>query len=189
MLAASPSGYGPTVPLAEFSGLVSSPRAVAIFLTSVKPFLNEVTHSRAQWIRDIGVLLEDARRQHSSVVAQGATRVGRAQVVIFREARGRIAAIGPPTDCEVIHRAVLNWLDKQIMACDVMVDVGLRGDLPRLREVQGLLAEGRFHAQKFNDEFVRLVALVRAATRQSATRARANRASSESGRSRRRGSR
>lgn len=178
MFATGQPVYRPSVAVAERNGLVSSPRAVATFLTSMKPYLNEVTRSRAQWIRDIGVLLEDARRQHASVVAQGATRVGRAQVVIFREAHTRIAAIGAPADCEVIHRAVLTWLDKQMAACDVMVDVGLRGDLPRLREVQGLLAEGRFHAQKFNDEFVRLVALVRAAARAPSARGRTSRATS-----------
>ncbi len=145
----------------QATGLIGSPRAIAHYLTGLKPALAKATSSRQNWVRDIGVLLEDARQQHTAIVASSAARVGRAQLILFREVQSEIALLSQTPDCEALHRAVMTWLDKQIAACELMVDVGLRGDLVRLKEVQGLLAEGRFHARKFNDEYARLIATIR----------------------------
>jgi len=145
----------------QTNGLIGSPRAIAAYLTTLKPALARATSSRQGWVRDIGVLLEDARQQHTAIVASSAARVERAQLILFREVQREIGPLPQTPDCEALHRAVTSWLDRQIGACELMVDVGLRGDLSRLKEVQGLLAEGRFHARTFNDEYARLVAMIR----------------------------
>ena len=141
----------------------STPKAVAIYLTRLRPLLVEATSTRHGFVREIGVLMENARHQNPTVVAQAAGKLGRSQMALFRDVRLQVNALQPPSSCQPCQHSVTTWLDKQIGACEVMVDVSVHSDMTRLREVQGLLAEGRLHARRFNGEYGRLVEALRAA--------------------------
>jgi hypothetical protein len=50
----------------------ASPRAVALYLVGLRPALGSALLARQEWVRRMGVLMEDARRGNTSVVATGA---------------------------------------------------------------------------------------------------------------------
>jgi hypothetical protein len=135
----------------------SSPKAVAIYLTQLRPLLVEATSTRHGFVREIGVLMENARHQNPTAVTQAAGKLGRGQMTLFRDVRMQVDALHTPPSCQSCHHSVTSWIEKQIAACEIMVEVSVKGDLPQLREVQGLLAEGRLHARQFNAEYGRLV--------------------------------
>ena len=149
-----------------------SARAIATYLVEVRPLLAEITESRRAFIRHIGVLMEDARHAGRGVVVQAAGRIGRDEGQAFRGLRAQLDRLPPPAPCDGCHQAVVKWTDLHVAACQVMVEVGVSGDLTRLRETQSLLADARTHAQQFNTEYTRLVADVRQRVRAAATRQR-----------------
>ena len=138
-----------------------SPRAIATYLVSVRPLLQEVTDSRRAFIRHIGILMEEARQASRAVVVQAAGRIGRDEGAGFRSLLAQLNALAPPAGCESCHDALVRWVELHLGACTVMVDVGTSGDLGRLRETQQLLGTARVEAQRFNAEYGRLVTDVR----------------------------
>jgi hypothetical protein len=136
-------------------------RAVALYLRSIRPIVGAVALSRQSWVRDMGVLLEDARHGSPSSVARSAGRIGANQRVVFRDARRQVEGLPVPPACVAVRSAFLSWLEKQDEACAIMIESGQTGDVRRLREVHGVLAEARAHAHNFNEEYARLVADVR----------------------------
>jgi ribosomal protein L37AE/L43A len=140
----------------------SSPKAIAGYLVAVKPLLSEVTEARRTFIRHIGLLLEEARSSGRMVVVQAAGRIGRDEGHAFRSLKQQLERVEAPPACDPCHRAILQWVDLHVRACQVMVDVGQSADLTRLHETQSLLGDARQHAQTFNGEYTRLVADVRA---------------------------
>ncbi len=136
-------------------------RAIATYLVSVRPLLQEITEARRAFIRHIGLLMEEARHAGRQVVVQAAGRIGRDEGAGFRSLRAQLERMEPPGACEAAQAAITKWINLHLAACDVMVDVGLSGDLGRLRETQRMLAEARIHAQTFNAEYNRLVSDLR----------------------------
>lgn len=108
-------------------------------------------------MRRIGILMEDARRGNATALTASASSTGRDYVNIFRSARERVDRITPPRGCSECHRALARWLDKLIAACELLVEVGISGNVSRIRETQGILAEGRVHATRFNEEYAGLI--------------------------------
>lgn len=143
----------------------SSPRAIAGYLIAIKPLLAEITDSRRAFIRHIGLLMEEARSAGRMVVVQAAGRIGRDEGHEFRALRAQLNQIVPPPACASCHSAIVQWVDRHVDACTVMTEVGLSADLTRLRETQSMLGDARAHAQRFNAEYARLVADVRARVR------------------------
>ena len=148
----------------------SPARAIAQYLSAVRALVGEASESRRLWVRQIGTLMADARTKPPEMVAPSAGEVGGAQRATFEGVRTRLAELTPPTECLSCHDTVLGWLDKQIAACDVMVEVGQTGDVSRLRSTQGLLAEGRLDTQRFNAEYTTLVTALKARVQRTATR-------------------
>jgi hypothetical protein len=148
----------------------SPARAIAQYLSAIRALMNEASESRKLWVRQIGTLLQDTRTKPPEMVAPNAGQVGAEQRAVFESVRGRAAELTPPTECVTIHDVVLAWLDKQLAACDVMVEVGQTGDVSRLRSTQGLLAEGRLDTQRFNAEYTTLVTALKARVQRTATR-------------------
>jgi hypothetical protein len=142
--------------------LATSPRADVAYLHAIRPVVAGVTRARHGWIREIGVLLEEARRSTPPAIAAAAGEIGRAHLPRLLEARARIQEQSPPHDCLAINRAAVAWLDAQVAACETMLDVGATGDVRRLKGVQQALAEGRQHAHRFNEQYERLVGDIRA---------------------------
>ena len=149
-----------------------SARAIATYLVGVRPLLGEITESRRAFIRHIGMLMEEARHAGRAVVVQAAGRIGRDEGQAFRGLRTQLDRLPPPAACDGCHQSIVKWTDLHTAACQVMVEVGVSGDLTRLRETQSLLADARAHAQQFNIEYSRLVADVRQRVRAVATRQR-----------------
>lgn len=148
----------------------SPARAIAQYLTAIRALMSEASESRKLWVRQIGTLLQDTRTKPPEMVAPNAGEVGSTQRAFFASVRGRVTELTPPTECLTIQDVVLTWLDKQMAACDVMVEVGQTGDVLRLRSTQGLLAEGRLDTQRFNAEYTALVSALKARVQRTATR-------------------
>jgi hypothetical protein len=155
----------------------STPKAVAIYLTRLRPLLVAATSTRQGFVREIGLLLENARHQNPTTVAQAAGTLGRGQMALFREVRMQLDALHPPPSCQPCHHSVTSWIEQQIAACQGLLEVSVKGDPRRLREVQWLLADGREHARRFNGQYGRLVEMLRnavgASTRAAAASGRA----------------
>jgi hypothetical protein len=138
--------------------------ALVRYLVGVRTVLHQAVEARRVFVREVGVLFEQARSGNGPAAAQATGRVGREQVGRFREARLAVQRLSPPAAGEQCHEAVAGWIEMHVAACEVMVEVGGSGDLGRLREAQNLLAEGRQFASRFNVEYGRLTGAVRTRT-------------------------
>lgn len=144
----------------EMRGVV---RAVAVYLRAIRPIVGAVAVSRQSWVRDMGVLLEDARHGSSAAIARSAGRIGANQRTVFRDAQRQVEGLPVPPPCVSVRSAILGWLEKQDQACGVMIESGSSTDVRRLHEVHSILAEARTYAHRFNEDYVRLVAELRTA--------------------------
>jgi hypothetical protein len=151
---------------------VSTPRADVTYLHEIRPLIAGVMQARRVWVREIGLLLEEARHTTPPAVAATAGEIGRTHLPELQMARASLLAHTPPRDCLPAHLAATGWLDAQIAAFEVMLDVGATGQVGQLRRVQPALAEGRRHAHRFNEEFVRVVDGVRSIVEVAARRRR-----------------
>jgi hypothetical protein len=137
-------------------------RAVAAYLKAVRGLVNEASASRAIWIRQIGTLMKDARNpERAEGLPAEAGQIGQEQLAAFRAFQERLDRLQPPALCEDCHVVISGWLEKQMAACEVMVDVGSSGELTGLRATQGLLAEGRDDSRRFAQSYAELVAWLR----------------------------
>lgn len=135
----------------------ATPRALAAYLTGIRGLMEEATIIRRSWIRQVGMLILDARTKPPDLVAPMVLRCGKENRELFVGFRIRLDEVKPPPGCEACHAAFAAWLDKQTAACDALVDIGTGGDLAQLRAVQRLLADGRVDTQAFNAEYSTLV--------------------------------
>jgi hypothetical protein len=143
----------------------------ATYLHALRPRLKRANDSRRGWLSQVGLLVADRRHGTSSeVIAAVAARSGETQGRAFRAVRADVAGLEPAPDCETCHLAVMGWLDKQIAACDLMVEIGQTRQVERLREVIGLIAEARHDGRLFSYEIAERVAALRH-RRQAATAA------------------
>lgn len=153
-----------------------TPRAAAEYLKWLRPIVREGIESRRGFVREIGLVVNEARKGQDSLVAQMAGRVGRDTMPTFRELQARLLHQPPPERCQPCFDAVSTWLTSHVQACDVLVEVGASGTLRRLKEAHEFLAEGRRAAQRFNfayhDLVLELRAIVAAAQRRRAERER-----------------
>ena len=138
-------------------GRGASLKEIAQYLTGLRPILSDALRGRQEWVRRIGVLLEDVRHGNAAVVVQAAGKIGREQIVHFRDNRAQVDRLRPPPGCEQCQAAIVNWLDQLIAVCEVLIAAGQAGDLKRLGETQEMLAESRTFARRFNGEYHRIV--------------------------------
>lgn len=139
-------------------------RALVKYLLGLKDVIAGAVEARRYFVREMGMLIEQARLGNQQAVAQQTGRVGREQIIKFREAKLGVQRLNPPGACEQCQEAVAGWVDMHVSACDVMIEAGTSGDLKRLHEAQNLLAEGRRFASRFNAEYQRLSSVVRTRT-------------------------
>lgn len=140
---------------------VGSPRAIAEYLLALRPILNDAVEARRVFIRQLGLLIEEARHGGRAGVAQSAGRIGREQGPVFQQLRVRVERVHPPPGCEDCQKMAVLWLEKQNDACAAMDRVGMSGDPGKLRDAQQILGEARAYAHRFNDEYARVAAELR----------------------------
>lgn len=146
----------------------ASPREVARYLGQLRPLLLTVMHDRQEWLRLVGMLIEEARTGTRPAIAQHAGRIGRDQIGSFAESRLQLDGLQVPATCQECHAAVARWLDTLTASCEVLIDVGFTGRLERIKQTQALLAEGRAHARQFNRAQAELIADLRARLKRAA---------------------
>ncbi|HEV8636510.1 MAG TPA: hypothetical protein VG370_20000 [Chloroflexota bacterium] len=149
--------------MAQTARLARAPSArdLASYLVALRPILLGATEARRVWVRRIGVLMEDARRGDRAQVASAAGTMGRETLTTFRNSRLRVEQLRPPRGCGECHRALVQWLEKLITACELLAAVGRTGLLEGIHEAQEVLADSRIHAHRFNAEYGRLVGELR----------------------------
>ena len=118
--------------------------------------LAEACGQRNEWVRQIGLLIEQARSGNVVRIAQGAGQLGRDFGERFRHSRSRLELLRPPPECDVCQAAVRAWAEALLQSCDALAEVGRSGQLGGLRIAQERLAEARIQARRFNDEYARL---------------------------------
>ena len=150
----------PAAPSAPTAIPHSGPREIAAFLTEIRGIVDGVNAPRRAWVRDFGALLRDWRAGDTDV-AERAGRVGAAQRVYFATARERHAKIAVPDAARSMYAVLGVWLDKQIAACDALVEVSTGRDLNHLRVAHGLYADARGEMRRFSAEFQALVQALR----------------------------
>jgi hypothetical protein len=136
-------------------------KAFAAYLTGIRAVMNDASASRRLWVRQIGELMMDARARPPEMVAPVAGRIGAEQHAAFEEIRERLNALHPTQECETCQMTVQSWFDKQLAACDLMMEIGATGEINKLRGVQSLLSDGRIDTQRFSAEYAALVAMLR----------------------------
>jgi hypothetical protein len=134
----------------------SSARAIARYLIGLRPILHDACAVRNDWVKRLGVLIDEARSGDVSRVSRGAGQLGRDFGDQFRNVRSRIDLLAPPPECDVCQAAVRAWAAALMTSCDALNNVGRTGQLQGLRVAQERLADARTQAHRFNDEYARL---------------------------------
>jgi hypothetical protein len=155
--AAAPSAPAAVSPVDGPAKPLSPTRALAQYLTQVRVLLTEATESRRAWVRQIGIMMQDARTRPLAMVSPAAGKIGSEQMSRFGELRERLAKLEPPAGCGDLQSLFNGWLDRHTEVCQLLVDFGRTGDLAKLRTSQSLLAEGRSDLQRFQAEYTRRV--------------------------------
>lgn len=137
----------------------SQARGIARYLKQVKELVERATESRQLWIRQIGKVSQ-AVKAGDELAAVEAGVVGGDQAGRFKKLREELAALIVPPACDACQIAAISWLDKQIAACDVMVEIGATRNVDLMRHVSGMLAEARVDTARFKAEYNSLVAAV-----------------------------
>jgi hypothetical protein len=138
----------------------NSPRAAAVYLLALRPLLATISGGRRALIRSIKELVEDARRD-GPFFKHRALAIGNSRLAFFGEARRQFDAIAPPPSCRDVHRTLGRYLDRLMAASNVMVTVGVTGDLDDVRRAQAHLKEATDFGRQFNEEHERLLEVLR----------------------------
>jgi hypothetical protein len=135
----------------------STPREITRYLRDLRPILSAPRLARREWIREVGLLIEEGRKGDPIALARRAGRHGRNMSPIFREARRRLGELSPPAECQALHQATEQWIVQHVDACEALSQIEEQRALRGLRDVQDRLAEGRLWAQRFNAEYARVI--------------------------------
>jgi hypothetical protein len=144
----------------------SNPRTIAAFLREVRALVDRLQGPQRVWIRDLGLLLRDARAGSETIgdVPVRAGELGRAHAERLRPLREQAATIQLPDVCASCHAFLLVWLDKHIAACEALVEVETTQDTGHLRTVHGLFGDARAEMRRFTAEFADLASAVKRET-------------------------
>jgi hypothetical protein len=134
-----------------------TPRNVSVYLHQVRELMSEASVLRRSWIRQVGVLILDARAKPPEMVAPGAASCGSQQRELLTGIRVRLSQIPLPTGCETCQDAFVAWLEKQLLACGLLEEIGRTGDMTTLRAVQRVLADSRADTAAFTNAYTILV--------------------------------
>ena len=138
----------------------NSPRAAAVYLLALRPLLATISGGRRALVRSIKELIEDAHRD-GPFFKHRALAIGNSRLAFFGEARRQFEAIAPPPSCRDVHRTLGRYLDRLLAASNVMVTVGVTGDIADLRRAQARLEQAAALARQFNEEHERLLEVLR----------------------------
>lgn len=138
-----------------------TPRNVSNYLHAVRELMSEASILRRSWIRQVGVLILDARSKPPEMVAPGAAHCGKQQRELFEGIQVRLAQTVVPIGCESCQDAFVAWLNKQLQACALLEEIGRTNDLATLRTVQRVLADGRADTAAFTGAYAALVAILK----------------------------
>lgn len=127
------------------------------YLLALRPIMAGVIEQRRPWIRDVGLLIEEARTGDPITLSRRAGQLAHAQLPGFREARTQHSHLLPPPQCYPLHEAVGGWLDKHVDACETLIRAERDRSLRPLRAVQEQLGEARRYSQSFNEQYGALV--------------------------------
>lgn len=143
----------------------ASPKAIAEYLISLRPQVARAIEARQLWIKELGLLFEEARQGNAAQVTTRAGRLGREHLGSFRDIRGSVERLRPPADCEGAQKSVIAWIDGLVKACEALVEVGNSSSLTGLQVAQRHVTDARHAARRFNSEYSRLVTELRVAVR------------------------
>ncbi len=144
---------------------MASPLAVAKYLMALRPHVSRAIEIRQSWIREIGLLFEEARQGNAQQVTTRAGRLGREHVGSFRDVRASVDRFNPPEGCQDVQRAVVAWVDGMVKACEALIEVGNTGALSGMQVAQRHVTDARHAARRFNSEYNRLVTEIKVAVR------------------------
>lgn len=137
-------------------------KARVAYLKAIRALMAEASASRKAWIRQVGVLIVDARSNPPNEIAPSAGACGDQQRAAFAAIRDRVSALDVPPGCEECGDAFLAWLDKHLLACQILAEIAQSQDVLSLRSVQRVLAEARADGVAFSQSYAALVAPLRA---------------------------
>jgi hypothetical protein len=144
---------------------MASPLIVTKYLMLLRPQVSRAIEARQSWIRELGLLFEEARQGNTQQVTTRAGRLGRDHVASFRDVRSAVERLKPPDGCLAAQRAVVAWVDGMAKACDALIEVGSSGALGGMQVAQRHVSDARHAARRFNSEYSRLVTEVKVAVR------------------------
>jgi hypothetical protein len=140
----------------------ASPQQTVAYLRAVRGLMEEATAGRRAWIRQVGVLILEARTRLPAEVAPAAARCALEQRTVLADVRSRLTALEVPSGCDECHDAFVAWLDKHLLACQILEEIGLNQNVLGLRSVQRVLADARADSLAFSAAYQALVAPIRA---------------------------
>ena len=147
--------------IGDMSEPTSPPRDVVTYLLGLRPVVQATTEQRRDWIRDVGLLIEEARTADPISIARRAGQLGHNQIGPFRESRAQVAHMVPPPSCVELQQSVAGWIEKHVEACESLIRAEQMRSVRPLREAQEQLGDARRHSQRFNEEYTRVVAELR----------------------------
>lgn len=97
---------------------ISSAQVIARFLVGLRPILVDACKVRNDWVKALGVVINEARSGDAMRVARKAGRLGSDFAPAFRVVRARLDQLNAPPECDVCHASVRAWTEALIRSCN-----------------------------------------------------------------------
>ena len=150
---------------------MASPLAVAKYLMALRPYVSRAIEVRQSWIKELGLLFEEARQGNTRRSPRGPAASGASTSARSATSAPRSTAASPPRGAPRSQRSVVGWIDGMVKACEALIEVGNTGAMAGMQVAQRHVTEARHAARRFNSEYNRLVTEIKVAVRDGPARA------------------
>jgi hypothetical protein len=149
----------------------NSAKAVAHYLLAVRALVKLVASFRQDWLRRVGPILYQRGESRGGLLSvDTAERIGLEGRREFQAALQRMTEFEVPESCATCHSLLCSWLQKQVEACEMVVEATPEEARRQYRYAIQLLVDARHDLREFQDESIRLVGWLRTRTRTASIR-------------------
>lgn len=144
------------------SGHHERAEAITFYLLALRVPLERAFEARRRWTDEVRRLVDRAAAGDLAGVLAAAGPIGEEYAAAFSRCRVRLLGLSAPAPCAALHASAVGWFDELVLACRVLQDASVTGQLDRMLDANGHLVAAAQQARLFNAEYAALSAGLRA---------------------------
>ena len=136
--------------------------ATTAYLRALRIPLERAFEARRRWTGEVRRLVERASAGDMAGVLSAAGPIGDEYGDAFSRCRVWLLGLSAPRPCAALHASAVGWFDELVLACRVLQDASVTGQMARMLDANGHLVAAAQQARLFNAEYAVLSAGLRA---------------------------